>query len=83
MGKIVRITITFAHKKVCKCSFCGKDIEKGTPYFIFGFNEKPYGNYLAYSAKLCNNCLIKAEEDFKRKEGNYGEWLKRKIVRSL
>jgi hypothetical protein len=77
-----RITVTFAHNKKCFCSHCKKEILKGTPYFMFNLIST-YGYGIVTKRNICYICMDKSINDYKTKEGNYGEWLKRKIARNL
>ena len=77
-----RITITFAHEKQCFCSHCNTEIPKGTPYFTFNLINTTWG-HIEKKISLCKSCVDTAIEDYKGKEGNYGEWLKRRIAKNL
>jgi hypothetical protein len=79
-NKIINMTVNYAHKQVCKCHHCNKVIAQGNPYFTLVIHLK--GEYLEPRFKLCKECLDASMKEYHNKEGKYGEYLKKKIVKT-
>jgi hypothetical protein len=82
-SKYPRITsskVLFAFKKEERCCACNPKIKVGEPYF----NIVLYIDYYdRKKLKICKKCFDKFYKNEYLKEGGYGEWLKKKIVKKL
>jgi len=80
------INMCFSHKKKVICHDCLMDVVPGKLYISLSMNSMDYGNP-DFRIPLCKNCWDKLYEksilEYENKKDKYGEYLKRRIVRSL
>lgn len=82
----VKIGVFFAHKRKVVCSECSNDIPPGKLYFSilvdkFNFSQ---GERRGHLCKDCWDAINnKITDEYLKKKDNYGEYLKKRIVKNL
>lgn len=77
---VLTIKTFFVYKRACKCSKCRRKMNTEEQYFTIN-------NGMYETTKLCKKCwdktILKAEELYKKNEGKFGEYLKRRMMKKL
>lgn len=81
-----KINLCFAHRRRVICHECFMEVSPGKLYINISINSSNYGNP-DFMIPLCKNCWDNMNNkvifEYDNKKNNYGEYLKKKIVKNL